>query len=217
MFRPRSYLSFSQMTTFEQDKDRFLAQYVHGERQRITRNMKFGADVAEALENGESSGDPFLDLMMAKLPKLDRMDKPVEDPKGREVYYERDKKNYFVPVLENKGDDIPLLAVPDSAAADYSAFKEYKTSVRKWTQKMVDDSGQITFYATAMWLNTGKIPSDIELANVQLDYDENGHLMPTGDVWCFPTKRTMVDVIRMTNRIRKAWHEINELCKKELL
>ena len=122
-----------------------------------------------------------------------------------------------VPVLENKGDDIQLLALPDSAKKDYSAFFEYKSSVRKWTQKMADDSNQITFYATAIWLATGKIPDNIELVNIETAYQDDGSMTVTGNMFRFPTKRTMTDVIKMTRRMRESWAGIKDLCEKELL
>ena len=162
--------------------------------------MAYGTLLAEGLENEEATGDPLLDLMMARLPKFELMDKPIETTLG--------DKRYGL---------INLLAKPDTCKADYSAFKEYKTSVRKWTQKMADESGQITFYATVIWLKTRRIPDDIELVDVQVAYDENGRLTPTGDMWQFPTNRHLPDILKMTKRMRRVWGDINELCEKELL
>jgi len=214
---PKPYLSFSQMTLFERSPELYVEQYIYKKKQRINRNMAYGSQFAEGLESDEATGDPFLDLMAAKLPKFELMDRPVTDEKGIKIYFERDKTNIFVPVLENGKDPIPLLSLPDTAKSDYTAFKEYKTSVRRWTQKMVDESGQIGFYTTAIWLKTGKIPQDIELVNVEVEYDPDGRLRPTGEIWRFPTKRDMTDIIKMTKRIRNAWSGIQELCQKELL
>lgn len=187
------------MTLFEMDPRKYADQYIYGKKQRITRNMAYGSLMADGLEAEEATGDPLLDLMMARIPKFEVMDKAFEValPNGKEV--------------------VPLLAKPDTCKADYSAFKEYKTSVRKWTQKMADESGQITFYATCMWLKTSQIPADIELVDVQVTYQEDGALQPTGDIWHFPTKRSMVDIIKMTSRMKKAWAGIKKLCESELL
>ena len=199
MLTPRPYLSFSQMTLFEMSPEKYADQYLFGKKQRINRNMAYGSMLADGLEAGESTGDPLLDLMMAKIPKFELMDKPFEAklPNGKEI--------------------INILAKPDTAKSDYTAFKEFKTSVRPWSQKMADESGQITFYATAIWLKTGKIPQDIELVDVVVGYEPDGRLQPTGDIWRFPTKRTMVDVIKMTSRMKRAWAGIKSLCEKELL
>jgi len=180
--------------------------------------MAYGSLLAEGLENEEATGDPFLDLMMARIPKFDRMDMHVEDKKGIKVEQTRHGKTKVIsiPLLKNNGDDIPILALPDTAKKDFSAFKEYKTSVRKWTQKMADESGQITFYATAIWLAKGFVPKDIELVDVQVAYEADGRLQPTGDIYRFTTERNMIDVIKMTTRIKKAWAGIAKLGEKTI-
>lgn len=186
------------MSLFERSPEEYAAKYLWGRKERISRNMAWGSQLAKALENEESSGDPLLDVVMARLPKFELMDKPLEaklpDPKGW----------------------IPILAKPDTCKADYSAFKEYKTSTRKWTQKMADDSGQISFYATAIWLKTKKIPQDIELICAGTRYESGGQMTVTGEMWRFPTKRTLADCLKMTKRMRNAWHGIVALCEKEL-
>lgn len=199
MITPRPYLSYSQMVLFERSPKEYAEQYIYGEKPPETMNMAYGSQFANGLEKDEFSGDPVLDMMMVKIPKFELMDRPLEVE------------------LKSKDGVVPLLAKPDTAKADYSAFKEYKTSVRKWTQKMADDSSQITFYATAMWLKTKKIPSDIELINVRVEYTPEGGLCPTGEIHIFKTKRTMVDIIKMTARMKRVWQGINELCEKELL
>lgn len=196
---PRPYLSFSQMTLFEMSPKRYADQYIHKKPQFVSINMRYGSLMAEGLETGDATGDPVLDLMMARIPKFELMD----------VAFEVD-----LPDGKNK---IPILAKPDTAAADYSAFKEYKTSVRTWTQRMADKSNQVTFYAMAMWLKTGKIPADIELVNVPVEYAPDGSLRPTGDLVRLPTVRTTIDVIKMAARARKAWEGIKKLCDDELL
>lgn len=217
MLTPRPYISFSQMAKFEISPEKYAEEYIYKQKGRISRNMKYGSMLAESLEAEEASGDPLLDLMASRLPKFELMDKVIEDDNGKAVWYEIQKRNVWVPVLEDRIQNIPLLAKPDTAKEDYSAFKEYKTSTRTWTQKMADDSGQISFYATAIWLKTGRIPRDIELVDIVVDYDENGALAPTGKLIWLSTRRTMADIIKMTGRIRYAWKGIKNLCEKELL
>lgn len=214
------------MATFEMSPEKYIEKYIYGKKERISRNIKYGSDLAEGLKDEEATGDPLLDLVMVKLPKYERMDLPIEyippyptDGTCKLITFERTGQQYCIPILKIGKEKIPLLAVPDTAKVDLTAFKEYKTSVRKWTQKMADESGQITFYATAIWLITKKIPEniEIELVNIPLYYDELGRLHPTGEIIRLTTKRTMVDIIKMISRIRKAWAGIKKLCKNELL
>jgi len=199
MLTPRKYLSFSQMALFEMNPQKYISQYIYGEKQRITRNMQYGTIMADALENDELSGDPMLDIMMTKIPKFELRDKAFE------VDLKDGKKT------------IRILCKPDTMKADMTAFKEYKSSTRAWTQKMADDSGQITFYSTGMWLSTGKIPQDIELVCVVVKYNEDGSLTPTGEIVRYRTQRSMVDIIKMCSRMKRAWAGINKLCESELL
>ena len=211
------YLSCSSMCTFEMSPEKFASKYLYGEKERITRNIHYGKLLADGMENDEATGDPLLDLMASRLPKYDLADKVIESDGGVEIINPHDGKKYKVPFLQDGKEKIPLVAKPDSAKSDYTAFLEYKTSTRKWSQRMADDSGQITFYATAMWLATVKIPQDIELVNVPVAYQEDGRLAPTGEMYRFPTRRSISDVIKMTGRMRKAWSGIHELCEKELI
>lgn len=187
------------MTMFEMSPEKYAQCYIYDQKMRPTKNMDYGTLMANGLELDEATGDPLLDLMMSQIPKFELMDKPIntELKDGKEV--------------------IHILAKPDTCKKDFTAFKEYKTSTRKWTQKMADDSGQISFYATAIWLKTGRIPQDIELVNVPVEYDPKGALTPTGELIRLPTKRSMVDIIKMTTRMRNAWHGIKSLSEKELL
>lgn len=192
-------LNYSQLVTFERSPEEYLKTYVYGAKKRISRNIALGAAMARGLEDEEATGDPLLDLIMARLPKFELMDVPLEAD------------------LEDKRETIHLIAKPDSAKRDYTAFLEYKTSTRRWTKRMVDESGQITFYATVMWLATYQIPQDIELMNAGTKYLEDGSLTVTGEIYRFPTTRTLADIIKMTKRMRDAWFGIKELVKSELL
>lgn len=205
------------MTLFEMNPELYIQKYIYGKSFKPNRAMGYGKMMAEGLETDEATGDMVLDMMMSRLPKFELMDKVVEMPGGVEVYDPNDKKTYTVPFLQNGKEKIPLLAKPDSMKTDLSAIKEYKLSGRKWTDKMVHESGQITFYATAIWLITGKIPQDMELVVVRTKKTEGGNLIASGELWRCATQRKTIDIIKMTSRIKKAWAGIQELCEKEVL
>lgn len=217
------YLSYSSMVLFEVNPEEWIQKYIYNKTRRPNRNMLYGSMLADAMEKEELSGDLVLNLMMSKLPKYDLADKVIEDKKnGVEVLNPHDGKKYIVPTLKNGKEYIPLLAKPDSAKSDYSAFIEYKTSTKKWTKKMVDEFGQVTFYALAMAIvnggaERGLIPQDIEFVVVKTKYTDGGHLVPSGELWRCITTRSRLDLIKMTSRIRKAWAGIQTLVEKEVL
>ena len=170
MLSPREYLSYSQLILFEKSPEEYRDVYFRGKKKPTSRYMAFGSKMADGLETGEATGDPVLDAMMSRIPKFELMDKEVRAE------------------MKDGKEKIILLAKPDTSKKDYSAFKEYKTSTMKWTQKMADESDQITFYAAVMWLLTGKIPKDIELVAIGTEIAPDGSVVANGDMDIFRTK-----------------------------
>ena len=203
MITPRPYLSWSSMTLFENNLETWKRVYLYGERMKVNRGMAFGRTMAEGLEFGEVTGDPVLDLLIEQIPKFEIMDQPIEA------------------VLKDGKNKIPLLAKPDTMKADLTAFKEYKTGQDSWTRKKADEWGQITFYATVLFILKGKIPSDIELIHIPTrKCDKNqpdSKLEATGEIIRFKTQRSMGQVLNMMVRMRKAWIWIQRVTAEEIL
>lgn len=189
---PQGYLSWSQLTLWESSPERYAEKYFYGKKTPINRGMAFGKKMADGLERDEMTGDMALDMIMVQIPKFEVMDKE------------------FRAELKDGKNTIIILAKPDTMKADLTAFKEYKTGVTRWTKKKVDECGQITFYAMAIWLKTGKIPQDIELVDVATKQALDGKIEATGDVIRHPTARTMADILRMMVRVKKCWAGINK-------
>jgi len=238
MITPRPYLSWSQLDQWERSPERYKEVYLYGAKTPDNAGMAFGSKMSEGLENEEATGDPILDLLMARLPKFDIMDQIVTDPKGVWVkHYDHRQKKYIdirLPFLRNGKEKIPILAKPDTWKLNMTSFKEYKTGQEPWSKSKVDNDeprhpgGQITFYATAFFLITGKIPHDIELtqvmtakgANEPLDKELGAYeglgIRATGEIRRIATKRSTGQIINMMIRMKKAWEAIGKL-SEELL
>jgi hypothetical protein len=203
MLTPRPYLSWSSMDLFERSVEQWKQVYLYGQKMRVNRGMAFGKQMAEGLEHGEATGDAVLDLLMERLPKFEIMDQAVTCE------------------LKNGKKPIPILIKPDTMKTDMTAFKEYKTGQEKWSKKRVDESGQITFYATGLFLKSGKIPTDIELVHVMTakmgDGSLDAKLGATGDIYRHPTQRNMGQILNMMVRMKKAWEGIQKVTAEELL
>lgn len=192
------------MNLFESNLESWKRVYLYGETMRVNRGMAFGRIMAEGLEHDEATGDPVLDLVMAQLPKFEVMDQPVHA------------------ILKNGKNDVPLLAKPDTMKADMTAFKEYKTGQAPWSRKQVDESGQVTFYATVLFILTQKIPYDIELVHVptakQGGNDAvDARIGATGDIYRHKTSRNMSQILNMMVRMKKAWEGIQRVTAEEML
>lgn len=196
---PRPYLSWTQLDLWEKSPDRYKQTYIYDDKMRPNMGMSFGKIMADALETGDTTGDAILDLVIAKIPKFGVMECELD----AEI---KDGKN-----------TIKLFSKIDTAKRTLSAFKEYKTGQAEWTKSKANDFGQITFYATAIFLKTGKIPKDIELVHVPTKKGNNGQIEATGEILRYTTTRDMIDILRMIVRIKKAWAGIEAMCEEELL
>ena len=198
MIRPRPYLSWSQLTLFESSPERYLDVYINKKRIFINRGMALGKEIADALENGEVTGDPIKDLVISQIPKFGVMEAELNG------------------ILKLGKIEIPLYGKADTAKKNLTAFKEYKTGQTSWSQTSrqprTDHSllhnnqsqdRQNTQRHRIGYIPTKRLPDD----KVEL----------TGDIHRIKTSRTLVDVLKMEVRIKKAWEAIGKMCEEELL
>jgi hypothetical protein len=186
-----SYLSWSKMNLWEKDPNLFYQVYVEGIDMFRTKQLELGKKMATALENGsDPDHDPLMEMMLIFMP-----DYPLK---------EFDIKAVF--------EEIPIVGKLDGFNEATLTVGEYKSG-KNWTQAMVDQHGQLTFYALLVWLKYKKLPKDIFLHWAKTQEDEKGLLTLTGDIRTFKTNRTMKDIILFSKRIKSAWEGICELGK----
>lgn len=208
---PRPYISQTQLVLWENDPPGYMRRYFYGEQGRTNRGQALGKEVADHLESGEDTGKIEVDLVLAQIPKLALRDVKM-----------------MLEVSSGRGKDrrsIPVMIKPDMCMRDYSEFYEIKTGTGPWTQRMADESDQVTFYVMGLYLlrgnHTGALIPKAELiwAPTEKRMDEDGverpHLM--GEIKRFPTTRTFADILRMEARVAQAWHEIGKAMEKELI
>lgn len=199
------------MKLWETDLNTYARRYFHGEKGRTNRGQALGKEVAESLETGVETGKPDLDIVIAQLPKYKLRDRvthcDLSVGKGRDRHF------------------VPILMKIDSLDPSYLMFKEYKTGAGPWTQKMVDEDDQISFYTAGLYLKVKslggvEIPtSELIWAPTEKHVDPDGMERPylTGEIKRFPTSRTYTEVLQMHARMSKAWREIGEAMAEELL
>ena len=117
--RPRPYLSWSQLSIWEQSPELYKRIYIDGIKQESIY-LDFGRKAAEALENRENpSKDKGLAFLQVCMP----------DYKKRE--YE----------IKAEFEGIIILGKLDGFNPYSKVLGEFKTG-KKWTQRMVDKNGQ---------------------------------------------------------------------------
>jgi hypothetical protein len=187
---------------FEKSPETYRKVYVEGQPMGTNRGQALGKEIAEAMENDVETGNPLKDLVISQIPSYER----------------RDQLMYID--FKTNGNTIPLCIRPDSCKDDLTALYEIKTGAGPWTQKKVDESDQLTFYATGIYVETHKIPAcELIWAPTKKVRGEDGVERPelTGEIKRFPSIRRMSHVLNMMVRIKKAWDGIGKLMDSEIV
>lgn len=188
---PRAYLSWSQMTLWERDRQKYIERYILGEQSPSNAAMEFGSYVHAALEADNDFDDPMLAHLLMVFPSFECRE------------YE----------IRTEAAGIPLLGKLDGYEPKHLAIAEFKTG-RKWTQQRVDKDDQLTFYDMLHYCRFGRLANVICLYWLPTEIVD-GEVKPAGMVQRFDTNRSMVDVLRMISRAAKAWREIGEATEAE--
>lgn len=194
---PKEHFSWNQLLTWEKSRELYKENYfgINPRKPLINRGMAKGKQMADALVNGELSGDEILDTVIVRLPKFEVMDIP------------------FLVEMKIEKDKMPLWIQPDSYKEDLSEYLEYKTSQTVWTKKQADEHRQIDFYDVGIYIKTGKIPKhSIIDVRTQKEFpeDKDSRLITTGEFKVIKTERSLTDILKMMKRIKKAIKEISE-------
>lgn len=184
---------------WEKSPQLYKESYLEGKKFGTNRGQALGKEIAEALETGVETGDVVKDLTIAQIPSYEIRDKEIRMTLGKGK------------------DEVPLLIKPDSCKADYSAFLEIKTGLEgNWSQSKVNKDDQITFYTTGFYVLTKKIPA-AELIHAPTKQDEIGRPSLVGEIKRYPTTRTLLDIMKMQVRMKKAWREIGMMVESEII
>lgn len=187
---PRGYLSYSQLMLWERSPKEYERIYIKGEDYPVNQYMKLGSKVAAQLEKGVEVGDRLIEQFRVLTP----------------AYKRREHK------ITAKG-EFTLLGILDACDIGRKCrLGEYKTG-KKFTQKMTDDSDQITFYNMLLYLTRGKLFDENYIHWAETKLNEN-KIELTGNITTFATKRTIFNVLALYSRCRKAIKEIDKLMNK---
>lgn len=190
-------ISWSGMTMLEKQEAKWILKYIEGKKINFDNSgIRFGRKVDEFLGGDEETDDISLAVI-----------------KDQVVRYEL-RKHVIKSTLKSEHGDIELLGELDTAKEDFSIFRDYKTGRGIWTQKKADTHGQFHFYATMIFLNTGKIPKCF--VDWMQTEEINGEVQYTGKLQTFEVKITHVEIIRMKLRIIKNAKRIDYLVRKSM-
>ncbi len=179
-------LSWSQISTFEYDKESWFQKYVLKEKQEESKEMLFGKKFADAVEDNK----PLAPITIFK-----------------EVEHEFKSVFCGIPLVG---------FADTFNSETYKQLGEYKTSKKLWNQKKVDNHGQLTMYCFMNYINNKVRPEDVEifLECVQTTDSDQGEVVLKEPVIVhhFKTKRTMDDIIQFGKRINNIIIEMQDYC-----
>ncbi len=189
-------LSWSSISSFEYNPEQWYKKYVLGETLPITPELIFGKIFADSCE----ARTPLAPITM-----LSQMEHPFAVVFGK----------------------IPLVGYADTFCKEtLKNTGEFKTGVKKWDQKRVDDHGQITMYALMNYITNKVKPDECEfflewIPTKKVDI-ENGDFKGYDyrvefasnppEVHHFKTKRTMQDLLNFGTYINKVYKEMENYC-----
>lgn len=174
-------ISWSQLNSWSYNKTQWFNKYILGLIEEGNAGMKFGNVV------GDTLGTP--DSMV-----------PLLNP------YLVGVKEYE---LKAKMNGYTLWGFADHYCPDTKVLNENKTSQKKnrWTQKEVDNHGQLTMYALMLMLTHKTKPEDVTMWLNFIHVTEGGdfqlHVTDPKSVLRFPTKRTTQQCLQFGAEIDK--------------
>lgn len=192
---PRGYISWSQVSLYRQNKEKYIGKYILGEDVDFENpGLKYGKIISELLEDNIESKDETENILKIVLPR----------------YKEREKE--ISVNMKTKNGDIVLLGKLDTYQS--GKFREYKTGTIAWTQEKANKHDQITFYALMLYLKNQKIPQShldwIETKN------ENDEISLTGKIKSFEVKKSLSDLLLFRREIEKMVVDVGRIYLKEL-
>ncbi len=189
--RPASWSFFS---SYWYDKEQWYRKYVLGQPDKPSREMEFGKKFADSCEARKP---------LAPVTLLSKV--------------EQEFRVSFNGML--------LLGFADTFDSETKRETgEFKTGKWKsngdpaWTQKRVDEHGQITMYALMNYVTNKVRPEDCKFFLEWVPTVEGGdfqiQLAKPVKVFRFDTKRTMKDIADFGVLIKKTYEEMEEYCQK---
>lgn len=178
-------VSWSQISSWSYSKDQWALKYLFDRPEEPNQAMIFGNTI------GDTLGTTF-----SAVPKLDP--------------YLKGEKEFKLRVKMN---DYSLIGFCDHYCPIEKVLNENKTSQNgtRWTQKTVDEHGQITMYALMLYLQEKVKPEDLKifLNFIPVKHGNDFQLTVDPDVFhIFETKRTLKQCLMFGSTIGKTLKEM---------
>jgi hypothetical protein len=186
-------LSWSSISSFEYNPKTWANNYLKGEKSPPTEELIFGKEVDERIQV-----DPNF---LPGLPRYEKMQLK----------------------MEAKISGIHLLGIPDGVNFEKNKqLADYKTGVKKWTQKRADETGQLLFYLLLLYCNYNIRPEEFDCfihwlptKKVEdMDFNKTISFIESGDVQTFKVKHTLKEVMEFGGYLKRTYKKMCKLALK---
>ena len=200
LLTPRGYLSWSQVNLWLHNPERYICEYVHGERMDLsTPFMEFGKRMATARELRDTGGDEELHAAISLVPQFE-----IREHEIRET-------------LRTKDWHVDLLGRLDSFDPKTLSFRDDKTGATRWTQRRAEGHNQLLHYAALVYLKHGRVPKEAWIDWIETEIgDTDGLVHITGHVESFRVPLSLSGVLEYMALAMRVAREIDEAYRKEL-
>ena len=194
---PRGYLSWTQVSLWKANPDKYVAHYIYGEASHTNDGMDFGSRAAKALETGEVDDDEMINTLVTLLSKYEVMEHEIEVD------------------FKTPHGSFTLLGKLDTFDPKTLMFREYKTGRTPWTLGKARKHGQILQYCAMIYLKYGKLPPMAHLDWAQTAYGPEGVYL-TGEIKTFLVTKTLREVLMYLSEVSVIAYQIHKRYAEEL-
>lgn len=184
-------LSWSAISSFEYDPEQWYRRYILDEKEPPNKEMVFGKMIGERLASDKNF-----------LPQVDR-------------------HLTFEQKLEVRFGKIPMIGFMDTSHLPEKKFREFKTGKTAWTQKRVDEHGQIDMYLLMIYIAHRIKPEEMTVHLDWLKTVEHGDFTITltepVELYTFKTKRTMAQLLKFGAHINRIVTEMEEYANSRVV
>ena len=175
-------ISWSSISSFRYDKDKWYRSYVLGIKDPPSKEMEFGSYIGKKLETDSA--------FLPEVPRQSTMEYKLHCPFG----------------------DIEIIGYCDSYGELVLREYKTSSNKNRWTQQSVDEHGQITMYLLMLYITQNIKPEDVKVVltyiPVEDTFDNGMQLNKSIPIGHFETKRTIKDIIMFGVEINKTVKEM---------
>lgn len=211
---PKGYLSYSQMSCWLTNRNRYISEYFEDGKRLDTRYLRFGGQFSKMVErlceliaiSPNMAAERYIAVqeLKSEFPMDENMESVLMelDIEGISEYQigNSGREGDIHQIVKVRG-EVPILSYLDKYVPRDGSIREYKTGLAPWTLAKVQKHDQLPFYGVSLKWSAKPLPQYADLIWIETKETEQGRV----DFW-----RDGVKIISATGRIKSFHREFDE-------